>query len=232
LLTFTPAATSAAVKHETPPPVTDAVKSVGKAIAAPLTAGIIESAVSNRAEVQRFYGIDKFAKIEGKLGWGALSRNMGPAFVANSSRNFVMSTTSFVLTPILYKNFFPQEQKSQTTFFWFGLGLNIFGGNVVAITQQALWGRALDYGGVDGGRKINYRAVVAEGVKKEGWSAFFTPSKWFARVLMNAPAQGEEATCLSCYSAARHPTPALLDLAVSLTAAIKPNLPTAGNELT
>ena len=38
---------------------------------------------------------------------------MGPAFVANSSRNFVMSTTSFVLTPTLFKLYYPQEQKSQ-----------------------------------------------------------------------------------------------------------------------
>ena len=176
-------------------PVTDSLKSVVKAVAAPVTAGAIESMVSNRAEVQRFYGIDKFAKIEAKLGWSAVSRNLGPAFVANSSRNFVMSTTSFVLTPMLYKNFFPQEQKSQSSFFWFGLGLNIFGGNVVAITQQALWGRALDYGATDGGRNIKYQAGISEGLKKEGWSAFFTPSKWFARVLMNAPAQGETEFC-------------------------------------
>ena len=141
---------------------------------------------------------------------------MGPAFVANSSRNFVMSTTSFVLTPTLFKLYYPQEQKSQvlvaaqsrvslslfvlltaacaqSTLFWFGLGFNIFGGNVVAITQQALWGRALDYGGLNGGQKINYRAVVKEGLEKEGWAAFFTPAKWFARVLMNAPAQGPPA---------------------------------------
>ena len=190
-------------KSETPVPVTDSLKSVAKAVAAPMTAGAIESMVSNRAEVQRFYGIKEFAKIEGKLGWSAVSRNLGPAFVANSSRNFVMSTTSFVLTPILYKNFFPQEKKSQSTFFWFGLGFNIFGGNVVGITQQALWGRALDYGGVDGGRNINYRAVISEGLKKEGPSAFFTPAKWFARVLMNAPAQGETTTCHAVTETAR-----------------------------
>ena len=29
-----------------------------------------------------------------------------------------------------------QEQKSVSSFFWFGLGFNIFAGNVVAITQQ------------------------------------------------------------------------------------------------
>ena len=29
-----------------------------------------------------------------------------------------------------------------------------------------------------------------EGLSKEGVAAFFTPAKWFSRVLMNAPAQG------------------------------------------
>ena len=70
------------------------------------------------------------------------------------------------------------------------MGLNIFGGNVVAITQQALWGRSLDYLAADTRRGISYRGVVQEGLKQDGKSAFFTPSKWFARVLMNAPAQG------------------------------------------
>ena len=32
-----------------------------------------------------------------------------------------------------------------TTLLWFGMGMNIFFGNVIAITQQALWGRALDH---------------------------------------------------------------------------------------
>ena len=101
-----------------------------------------------------------------------------------------MSSTSFVLTPIIYKNFYPQEQKNKNTLLAFGLGLNIFAGNVVAITQQSLWGRALDYGAVDGGRNINYRAVIRESLATDGKSAFFTPAKWFSRVLMNAPAQG------------------------------------------
>ena len=58
------------------------------------------------------------------------------------------------------------------------------------ITQQALWGRALDDCAVGGGRQISYQRVVGEGLSKEGMAAFFTPSKWFSRVLMNAPAQG------------------------------------------
>ena len=79
----------------------DAGKGLAKSIIAPLTAGAIESVVSNRAEVERYYGIDKFAKVEKKLGWNALARACGPAFVANTSRNFVMSSTTFVLTPTL-----------------------------------------------------------------------------------------------------------------------------------
>ena len=38
-----------------------------------------------------------------------------------------------------YKLYYPQEQKGVTSLFWFGLGFNIFAGNVVAITQQSLW---------------------------------------------------------------------------------------------
>ena len=107
-----------------------------------------------------------------------------------------MSSTSFVVTPNLYRNYFPQEQKSQTTLFWFGLGVNIFVGNVVAITQQALWGRALDYAAGTGttgecnARNISYRAVIREGLATDGMSAFFTVPKWASRVLMNAPVQG------------------------------------------
>ena len=67
-----------------------------KAILAPITAGTIESVVSNRAETQRFWGLGKSAAIERQLGWSALGRACGPAFVANSARNAVMSTTSFV----------------------------------------------------------------------------------------------------------------------------------------
>ena len=58
----------------------------------------------------------------------------------------------------------------------------------MAITQQALWGRALDYLSQHG--TINYTATIREGLAKEGTSAFFTAPKWFSRVLMNAPAQG------------------------------------------
>ena len=101
-----------------------------------------------------------------------------------------MSSTSFVVSPILYKNFYPQEQKSSQSLFGFALGLNIFFGNVIAITQQAFWGRTLDYCAAGGGRPPNYGEVVRSGLRTEGVAAFFTPAKWFTRVLMNAPAQG------------------------------------------
>ena len=124
------------------------------------------------------------------VGWSALGRACGPAFVANSARNAVMSTTSFVATPLLFLHAFPQEHKSHSSLFWFGLSVNIFAGNVVAITQQSLWGRVLNYVEEGGGRNANYRAIIGEAYRKEGLSAFFTPPKWFARVLMNAPIQG------------------------------------------
>lgn len=169
-------------------------------ILAPAIAGTVESVVSNRAEVQRFYGISKFAQVEKSLKWNPFSRLCGPAFIANSSRNFIMSATSFVITPVLYRNYFPQENKTPTSLFWFGLGVNVFVGNVVAITHQSLWGRSLDYAVVSSGKKeasgnlvarnINYRIVIQEALKNEGTAAFFTIPKWATRVLMNAPVQG------------------------------------------
>ena len=164
--------------------------SAAKIVAAPLISGCIESFVANRAEVQRYYGIGRFAAIEKQLGWGALRRACGPAFAANASRNFIMASTSFIITPITFKHFYPQERKSQQSLVWFGLGMNVFVGNTVAITQQALWGRALDYGAHGGGRAVVYADVVRQGFKAEGVAAFYTPARWLTRVLMNAPAQG------------------------------------------
>lgn len=65
-------------------------KVIGKAVMAPVFSGMIESGVANRAEAQRFYGLDKFKSIEKRLGWNALARFCGPGFAANASRNFVM----------------------------------------------------------------------------------------------------------------------------------------------
>jgi len=169
------------------------IKSCSKILLAPAIAGMVESSVANRAEVQRYFGIQKFAEMEKALKWNPISKIFGPAYLANSSRNIIMSATSFVITPVLYRKYYPQEQKSQTTLFWAGLGVNIFIGNVVAITQQALWGRALDYAAGapgSGARNIHYKSVVQEGLAKGGISAFFTLPKWSSRVLMNAPVQG------------------------------------------
>ena len=165
--------------------VSEQARVAAKAVLAPALAGTIESVVANRAEAQRFHGLPKLAAIETKLGWGPIARACGPGFVANASRNFVMSATSFVLTPTLYQRYFPQERKSQASLFWFGLGAtlssqqqailailatpactsalgtNIFFGNVIAITQQALWGRALDYGAVNGGTSIHFSPHAA-----------------------------------------------------------------------
>ena len=180
---------------EKPTPNDDAdaiyqAKSIFKTLLAPVLAGSLESAVANRAEVERFFGPTKFAQIEGKLNWSAPSRFLGPAFLSNTARNVIMCNTTFVLTPIAYKMYYPQEQKNQTSLFWFGLGMNVFVGNVFAITQQALWGRSLDYCAEGGGRNIRYADVVRSGLRTDGAAAFFTIPKWSSRVLMNAPAQG------------------------------------------
>lgn len=65
---------------------------------------------------KRFYGIDRLAKIEAQLGWDPIRRACGPGFVANAMRNFIMSSTSFVVTPTLYKNCYPAERKVVTPF--------------------------------------------------------------------------------------------------------------------
>lgn len=170
-------------------PSVEEMKFAAKALIAPAIAGSIESGVCNRAEAQRFWGMSKLESVEQRLKWSSPARACGPGFVPNATRNFVMSSTSFVVTPLLYKNYFPQEKKDTRSLFWFGLGVNIFFGNVIAITQQSLWGRALDYCAVGGGRPISYPAVISESLAKEGVAAFFTVPKWFARVMMNAPIQ-------------------------------------------
>jgi hypothetical protein len=162
--------------------------SVFKTLACPLLSASLESKVSNRAEVQRYFGPAKFAEIVQGMKVSPLARAAGPAYLPNVMRNVIMCQTSFLLTPLTYRMYFPQERKNKTTLFWYGLSLNIFVGNVFAITQQALWGRSLDYLAQNG--QIHYRSVIQQGLAKDGIAAFFTPSKWFSRVLMNAPAQG------------------------------------------
>ena len=166
------------------------IKSATKTILAPVLSGSLESVVSNRAEVQRYFGPSKFAVLESHLNWNPIGRIFGPAFCANAMRNMVMCSTSFIVTPITYKLYYPQEKKSNSSLFYYGMGMN-FAGNTVAISMQALWGRALDYSVAEGkGRNINYVDVIRESLKKDGTSAFFTVPKWFSRILMNAPVQG------------------------------------------
>jgi hypothetical protein len=114
-------------------------KFAAKTLLAPMLAASIESKVSNRAEVQRYFGPEKFAKIEARMARGTIARAAGPAFMSNFMRNCVMCNTTFIMTPLTYKLYFPQEEKSMSTLFCYGLGMNIFVGNVVAISQQALW---------------------------------------------------------------------------------------------
>ena len=153
-----------------------------KGLLVPVMAASLETNVSNRAEVQRYYGPQKFAAIERSLKASPLKRVAGPAFTPCMMRNLIMCQTTFLLTPITYKLYFPQEQKNKTTMFWYGLGMNVFVGNVAAITQQALWGRSLDYLAKHG--QIQYGSLIKESIQKEGISAFFTVPKWFSRVLM------------------------------------------------
>ena len=169
-------------------PLEDYLKQGFKALAAPGLAAGIESGISNRAEVQRFFGPEKFAELEAQLKAKPIQRALGPAFASNAFRNFIMCQTSFVLTPITYQNLVPQEHKNANTFFWYGLSANILLGNSLAITQQALWGRSLDY--LAKHKNIEYYKVIEEGLKKEGASAFFNSGKWLTRSLMNAPVQG------------------------------------------
>lgn len=166
------------------------IKSTTKTILAPVLSGCLESMVANRAEVQRYFGPTRFATLESQLKWNPVSRLFAPAFCANAMRNVVMCSTSFIVTPITYKLYYPQEKKSNSSLFYYGMGMN-FAGNSVAITMQALWGRALDYSVAEAtGRNIRYMDVIRSSLKKEGVAAFFTVPKWFSRILMNAPVQG------------------------------------------
>jgi hypothetical protein len=164
------------------------MKSAVARLLSPVLAAFLETKVSNRAEVQRYYGPEKLAKVERQLGLSPLARAAGPAFMPNVMRNVIMCHTTFLITPITYKLYFPQEKKSKSSLFWYGLGMNMFVGNVMAITQQALWGRTLDFAAKEG--RIHYGSIVRQGFQKDGLAAFITGPKWFSRVLMNAPAQG------------------------------------------
>lgn len=80
---------------------TELATMVGKSILAPTLSGSIEAGIANRAEVQRFFGPQKFSEVLAATKPNAFTRAVGPAFAANAGRNFVMSSTSFVITPFL-----------------------------------------------------------------------------------------------------------------------------------
>jgi hypothetical protein len=163
---------------------------LAKDVAAASVAGAVESAVSNRAEAQRYHGISRFSSLEARAPPSRLGRWLGPAFAASVSRNSIMTYSAFVATPALYQQHVPDQHKSSSSLFLFGLGVNMFAGNLIAVTQQTLWGRALDAWALGGGRHVSYMDVIRTGLRSEGAAAFITPGKWVSRVLMNAPAEG------------------------------------------
>ncbi|KAJ8607789.1 hypothetical protein CTAYLR_009238 [Chrysophaeum taylorii] len=150
-----------------------------KDAAAAVVAGAVESAVSNRAEVQRYYGLNN------RFDYGAF----GPALAPSVARNAIMAYSAFVATPVAYAWFWPRQAKDSTSFFAFGLALNCFFGNAIAVTMQALWGHSLD--ALATNRKHPaYLDVLRDGLRRDGPAAFFSPAKWGSRILMNAPAEG------------------------------------------
>lgn len=91
-------------------PASMMVAGVVKTALAPVLSGSLESLVANRAEAERYYGRQQFKQIETHLNWGRLSKILGPAYLANSFRNIIMCSTTFVVTPITYKLYFPQAR--------------------------------------------------------------------------------------------------------------------------
>ena len=167
-------------------------KVYSKALLAPILAGAIESLVSNKAEVERFYGKEEFKRIvtssratRGPL--STLSNIAGPAFWANATRNAVMSYATFIGTPLLFITFMPAENRNPQTLAWSGLLGNLLA-NVFGTTCQAAWGRSLDFLAREG--RIAYRDTIYEGLQSTGVGAFINPTKWITRVGMNFVPQG------------------------------------------
>jgi len=102
-----------------------------------------------------------------------------------------MCSSAFVVTPFAFGKL-PDSARTSTNLFWFGLFGN-WTANLAAVQCQSLWGRSLDFMASGNGQPIKYftkNGVIRESLRKEGMSAFFTPTKYFSRVLMNCPAQG------------------------------------------
>ena len=133
--------------------------------------------MSNRAETQRFWGLGKSAAIERQLGWSALGRACGPAFVAEFCQKCGHVHHQLRRDALVVPARLPAGAQVALVVIlvWPLREVAVFAGNVVAITQQSLWGRVLNYVEEGGGRNANYRAIVGEACRKEGLSAFFTP---------------------------------------------------------
>jgi hypothetical protein len=164
-------------------------KVCSKAFLAPTLAAIMESLVSNKAEVERFYGKKEFKRIvtATRAQRGALGNLTGPAFNANVARNGAMSFTTFIGTPLLFTKMIPEDHKNAQNLAWFGLCGNLVA-NVLGTTCQSAWGRSLDFLAQEG--HLSYREMIHQGLQSGGVGAFVNPTKWITRVGMNLVPQG------------------------------------------
>eukprot|EP00299_Pterocystis_sp_00344_P013150 c6412_g1_i1.p1 GENE.c6412_g1_i1~~c6412_g1_i1.p1 ORF type:complete len:379 (-),score=58.96 c6412_g1_i1:14-1105(-) len=174
-------------------PTKQTVLLIFKSITAPFLASVAESMVANKAEVTRYLGPATFKALQArrvdKSILGRIYGACGPAFAPNVARNFIMSSTSFVITPNLFARL-PEEYRTPRNLLLFGLALNMGPANGLAITMQSLWGRSLDHINQSPTARSSYRQVISTSLEQSGYRAFFTPTKLFTRVLMNTPAQG------------------------------------------
>ena len=163
-------------------------RSCTKMVVAPALAGGFESFVSNKAEVERYLGRSEFQRLEllGKDG-NAFKRIAGQAYVANTARNAIMSFSSFVATPFIFSKMCPEEHKTPKTLATWGIVGN-FTANILGTATQSGWGRALDFLARDG--RLNYKEMIREGYKQDGYKAFVNPIKWGTRVTANVIPQG------------------------------------------
>jgi hypothetical protein len=163
-------------------------RSCTKMVVAPALAGGFESFVSNKAEVERYLGKSEFQRLEllGKDG-ARLKRMAGQAYLANSARNSIMSFSSFVATPFIFSKLCPEEHKSPKTLATFGIVGN-FTANILGTATQSGWGRSLDFLAHEG--RLNYKEMIRQGLRQDGFQAFVNPTKWGTRVTANVIPQG------------------------------------------
>lgn len=164
-------------------------KVCSKALLAPTLAAIMESLVSNGAEVERFYGKEEFRRIvtATRAQRGTIGSLAGPAFTANVARNGVMSFSTFICTPLLFTKLIPEEHKNPQNLAWFGLCGNLTA-NILGTACQSAWGRSLDFLAKEG--HLSYKEMIGQGLKSGGFRAFVNPTKWVTRVGMNFVPQG------------------------------------------